>query len=211
MTGDVPGGVPGGVIVGVIVAGGLARRLGGGDKGLRTVGGAPVLGRIIGRLRPQVAALALNANGDPARFAGLGLDVVPDAVPDGVPDAPGPLAGILAGLDWARGQGAEWLVTAPGDTPFLPPDLAARLLAGRGGAMFACAGSAGRAHPVAALWPVSAHDELRAALLAGHRAIHRFTQGRVAQVEWDAHPVDPFFNVNTTEDLAEAERLAVLE
>ncbi len=195
------------MIAGVILAGGLARRMGGGDKGLRLVLNEPVLGRIIGRLRPQVGALALNANGDPARFATWGLPVLPDPVPDW----PGPLAGVLAGLGWARGLGADWVVTAPGDAPFLPRDLVARLVLGRGDAMFACAVSAGQDHPVAALWPVTAYDALKSALAAGQRAIHRFTAGRVAHVDWDTYPVDPFFNMNTADDMAEAERLARLE
>lgn len=194
------------LIAGCIIAGGLARRMGGGDKGLRRVGDMTILARVSARLRPQVAMLALNANGDPSRFAVYGLPVLPDPMQD----HPGPLAGILAGLTWAREMGAAWLVTAPGDAPFLPEDLVARLLAGRGQARFACALSAGQAHPVAALWPVSAEPDLRAALLSGQRAIHRFTAGHVAHVEWDTQPTDPFFNMNTPEDAAEAERLATL-
>ncbi len=190
--------------VGCILAGGLARRMGGGDKALQIVGGHTVLARVIGRLSPQVHALALNANGDPARFAAYGLPVLPDPVPD----HPGPLAGVLAGLIWARGQGAEWLVTAPGDAPFLPHDLKAKLLAGRGQARFACAASAGQAHPAAALWPVAAAEDLKDALQSGQRAIHRFTAGDVSEVDWDTKPLDPFFNMNTREDLAEAVRLA---
>ena len=193
-------------VLGCILAGGLARRMGGGDKGLLQVGGETVLARVIGRIRPQVAALALNANGDLTRFGGYGLPVLPDPVPD----HPGPLAGVLAGLVWAQEQGAAWLVTAPGDAPFLPRDLVARLCAGRGEARFACAASGGRAHPVAALWPVSAAAALRVALAEGRRAIHRFTEGQVAHVEWGTEPVDPFFNMNTPEDLAEAGRLAAL-
>ncbi len=199
--GIVPGSIPG-----LILAGGLARRMGGGDKALLTVGGRTVLDRLIARLRPQVSALAINANGDPARFSATGLPVLPDTLPD----FPGPLAGVLAGMAWAAAQGAAWLVTAPGDTPFLPDDLVARLQAGRGGMNFACAASGGRTHPVAALWPVSARAELLAALMAGQRKIDAFTRpDRTAVVPWDATGSDPFFNVNTPDDLVQADRLAV--
>ena len=191
--------------VGVILAGGLARRMGGGDKTMMVVGGRTVLDRLIDRLRPQVDALAINANGDPARFAATGLPILPDPVAD----HPGPLAGVLAGLLWAEAQGAAWLVTAPGDAPFLPADFVVRLHAGRGGAMFTCAASAGRTHPVAALWPVAVRAELLAALQGGQRKIDAFTRpDRTANVFWTTDPIDPFFNVNTPADVLEANRLA---
>ena len=193
--------------LGVILAGGLARRMGGGDKGLNHVGGERVLDRLVRRIAPQVAALIVNANGDPARFVDLGLPVVPDSLPD----RPGPLAGVVAGLDWAASHlpGVEWIVTVPGDCPFVPADLVARLHAGRGTADLACAASAGRTHPVVGLWPVSLRENLRRAVLKGERKIDAFT-GRhaVATVEWPLGAVDPFFNVNTTDDLQEANRLA---
>lgn len=187
----------------VILAGGLARRMGGGDKTLRLLGGHTVLARIVERLRPQVDVLALNANGDAARFAAYGLPVLPDEV-EGYP---GPLAGVLAGMAWARGLGLEWLVTAPADAPFLPDDFVAQLIAGRGDAPFACAASGGRTHPVAALWPVSAAPRLMAALTAGQRKIDAVTGPGVAAIAWPIIPFDPFFNVNTPEDLAVAATL----
>ncbi|MGI4942289.1 MAG: molybdenum cofactor guanylyltransferase MobA [Janthinobacterium lividum] len=193
--------------LGVILAGGLARRMGGGDKGLHLVGGERVLDRLIRRVSPQVAALAVNANDDPARFADLGLPVVPDTVPD----RPGPLAGVIAGLDWAAAHSsrAAWIVTLPGDCPFVPSDLVARLHEGRGTAELACAASGGWTHPVVALWPLSIRDALRAAVQDGMRKIDAFTAVyATAAVEWPATPVDPFFNVNTPSDLAEANRLA---
>ncbi len=194
--------------VGVILAGGLARRMGGGDKALRTVGGQAVLARLIARLAPQVARLVLNANEDPARFAAFGLPVAGDDLPD----RPGPLAGVLAGLDWAArfAPGVPWVVTAPGDAPFLPEDLVARLHAGRGGATLACAASGGRTHPVVALWPVALRHDLRRALLEeGLRKVGAYV-GRhgPAVVEWPVGGKDPFFNVNTPADLANADRLA---
>ena len=194
--------------VGVILAGGLARRMGGGDKALRRVGGRTVMARLIERMTPQVTRLVLNANDDPARFTEWGLPIVPDSLPD----HPGPLAGVLAGLDWTAATcGAEWLVSVPGDAPFLPADLVARLHQARAAAdaTFACAASGGWTHPVVGLWPVALRGELRAALLAGVRKIDAFTaRHRTATAEWPIEGADPFFNVNTPADLAAAERLA---
>ena len=207
--------MPEGVVpptLGAILAGGLARRLGGGDKALRSVGGRTVLVRLVERIRPQVTRLILNANDDPLRFAGLGLPVIADSLPG----HPGPLAGVLAALEWvfASEPGTEWVVTVPGDSPFLPRDLVARLHRERdhGGATFACAASGGRTHPVVALWPVSVRDELRHAVTVdGIRKIDVFTRRHpVVAVEWPAEPVDPFFNVNTPEDLVEANCLATV-
>jgi molybdopterin-guanine dinucleotide biosynthesis protein A len=198
--------------VGGILAGGLARRLGGGDKSLRTVGDRTVLAWLIDRLTPQVAHVILNANDDPGRFGTLGLPVVADSLPD----HPGPLAGVLAALDWSAesAPGIAWVVTVPGDAPFIPRDLVSRLHAGRqrSNATMACAASQDRAHPVIALWPVSVRDELRRAVSEhGIRRIDRFTQRYAcAVVGWPATPVDPFFNVNTPEDLAEANRAATM-
>jgi len=194
--------------LGAILAGGLARRLGGGDKALRQVGGRTVLARLVERMTPQVTRLVLNANDDPARFAAEGLPVVADSLPG----HPGPLAGVLAALDWAAANepATEWVVTVPGDSPFLPRDLVARLHAERGDATFACAASGGWTHPVVGLWPVSVRDELRRAVAVdGIRKIDAFT-GRHAcsTVEWPVRPVDPFLNVNTPEELVEANRLA---
>ncbi len=196
--------------LGAILAGGLARRLGGGDKGLRRVGGGTVLGRLIERMAPQVARLVLNANEDPARFDSFGLTVVPDSLPG----HPGPLAGVLAVLDWtaAAAPALEWVVTVPADAPFLPRDLVARLQAERrrAAAAIAYAASGGRTHPVVALWPVSTRTDLRRAVAdEGIRKIDAFTARYPGvAVEWPTQPVDPFFNVNTQEDLDEAERLA---
>jgi molybdopterin-guanine dinucleotide biosynthesis protein A len=196
--------------LGVILAGGLARRMGGGDKGFRTVGGVPILARVIERLAPQCAGLVINANGDPARFAAFGLPVVADSVPDFA----GPLAGVLAGLDWAAANRPEiaWILTAAADTPFLPDDLVVRLHAARieAGADLACAATGGQNHNVDALWPVFLRAALRQALVnEGLRRVDRFTaRYRLATAAWPTEPVDPFFNANTPEDLALAERLA---
>ena len=195
----------------VVLAGGLARRMGGGDKPLRPLAGRPLLDHVLDRIGPQVAATVLNANGDPARFAAYGLPVVPD----GLPDHPGPLAGVLAALDWAAARRPDlpWVLSAPGDCPFLPRDLAARLHAAReaaGGVPLACARSAesGRTHPPIGLWPVALREALREALLAGERKIDRWTARHgCAHADWPAEPLDPFFNANAPEDLAEAERM----
>jgi molybdopterin-guanine dinucleotide biosynthesis protein A len=190
--------------IGVILAGGRSTRMGGGDKCLRLLGGRPLLAHVIARAAPQVGRLLLNANGDPARFAAFGLDIVPDSLAG----HPGPLAGVLAGLDWARRQAPEAraVVTFPSDSPFLPRDLVARLTAS--GAPLARARSAGRAHPVAALWPVALADDLRRALAEGLRKIDLWTARHgAADVEWDAGPPDPIYNANAPDLLVEAERL----
>ncbi len=194
--------------VGVILAGGLARRMGGGDKPLKMLGGRPLLDHVIARLSPQVAMLLLNANGDTARFAPWGLAVVPD----GVADYPGPLAGVLAALDWVAQHrpAIPWVVSIPGDCPFIPADLVARLHRAREAAAvpLACARSDGQAHPPVALWGVSLRDELRAALLTGERKIDRWTARHgCAHADWPAAPYDPFFNANTPDDLSAAESM----
>ncbi|MFI5012506.1 MAG: molybdenum cofactor guanylyltransferase MobA [Hyphomicrobiales bacterium] len=198
--------------LGVLLAGGLARRMGGGDKPLRMVGGKPLLVHVIERLGAQCEALMLNANGEPDRFFVYGLPVVADSV-EGFA---GPLAGVLAGLDWAarHHKGVPWLVSVATDTPFLPGDLVARLHAARQaeGATLACAASGGRTHPVIGLWPVEMREELRRALVVERlRKIDLFTaRHKLAVAEWPAEPYDPFFNANAPEDLAEAERIARL-
>jgi molybdopterin-guanine dinucleotide biosynthesis protein A len=198
--------------IGVVLAGGLARRMGGGDKPMRRIGGRTILDHVIERLKPQCEGLLLNANGDPARFARFTLPVIPDTVED----YPGPLAGVLAGLDWtaANRPDAEWVVSVAGDCPFLPRDLVARLHEVREteDAQLAVASSGGRTHPVIGLWSVGLREELRHALVGeGLRKIDRWTaRYRLATVSWPTEPVDPFFNANTVDDLAEAERLASL-
>jgi molybdopterin-guanine dinucleotide biosynthesis protein A len=196
--------------LGLVLAGGLARRMGGGDKARIKIGGATILERVLGRLTSQCRGVIINANRDPARFADTGLAVVADSVPDFA----GPLAGILAGLDWAAANAPaiEWLASAPGDCPFLPRDLVTRLHAARvaGGTPLACAQSGEWRHPVVALWPVRLREDLRAALTKeGLRKIEIWT-GRhgVSLAEWPAAPFDPFFNVNTPDDAARAEDIA---
>jgi len=189
---------------GVVLAGGLARRMGGGDKPLRLLAGRPMLDHVLDRLRPQVAAMALSANGDAARFAPWGLPVLADKLPD----FPGPLAGILAGMEWVAAQGGEWLVSASGDSPLLPGDYVASLWAARraAGLPLACAESGGQVHPPCGLWDVALRHDLRAALLAGERKISRWTARHgIAHASWPATPFDPFFNANTVADLAAAE------
>lgn len=195
--------------LGLVLAGGLARRMGGGDKALLAIGGETILDRVLARLKPQCTGVILNANGDPARFARFGLPVVADDIPDFA----GPLAGILAGLEWAAANAsAEWVVSVPGDCPFVPRDLAARLHAARvkEDKPLACAKSGDWRHPVAGLWPVALRADLRRALIdEGLHKIEVWTARHgVALAEWSEKPVDPFFNVNRPEDLAEAERIA---
>ena len=200
-------------IPGVLLAGGLARRMGGGDKPMRTIGGRTILERVIARLAPQCGGLILNANGDPSRFAAFGLPVVAD----GVPGFPGPLAGILAGLDWAAEHrpDANWMLSTAADCPFLPRDLVARLSEAlvEENAQLAVAASDGQSHPVIGLWSVPLRDELRHALTVEDvRKIDRWTaRYPLATVTWPTTPLDPFFNANTVEDIAAAERLAALD
>jgi molybdopterin-guanine dinucleotide biosynthesis protein A len=197
-------------IIGLILAGGVARRMGGGDKALLKIGGVTILDRVLDRLLPQCRAIIVNANGDPARFAGTGLPVVAD----NVPGFAGPLAGILAGLDWAAAYAPDvtWIASVPGDCPFLPHNLVARLQEARLAARLplACAKSGDWRHPVVGLWPVALRQDLRRALVEENlRKIEVWTASHgVAIAEWPAAPVDPFFNVNTPEDAAIAARIA---
>jgi molybdopterin-guanine dinucleotide biosynthesis protein A len=175
--------------------------MGGGDKGLLPLGGSTVLGHALGRLRPQAGPLALNANGDPARFAALGLPVLPDSVAG----RPGPLAGVLAAMDWAAGMGAERVLTAAADTPFLPADLVARLSERPGIVLAATPGPL--RHPTFGLWPVALREDLRAALARGVRKVVAWTD-RHGAAEALFPDEAAFFNVNTPEDLARAREMA---
>ena len=196
--------------LGLVLAGGLARRMGGGDKALLRIGNATILDRVLERLAPQCRRIILNANGDPSRFAFTGLPVVADDVPGFA----GPLAGVLAGLDWAAANLPDIALVAsvPGDCPFLPRDLVARLEAARAAdkTPLACARSGEWRHPVVGLWPVALRADLRHALTEeGLHKIEVWTARHgVAIADWPNEPVDPFFNVNTPEDAAEAGRLA---
>jgi molybdopterin-guanine dinucleotide biosynthesis protein A len=200
-------------IPGVLLAGGLARRMGGGDKPMRTILGRTILERVIARLGSQCDGLILNANGEPARFASFGLPVVADSVAD----FPGPLAGILAALDWMATNRPEvkTVLSAAADCPFLPRDLVARLEAAREaqGAELAVAASGEQTHPVIGLWSVRLRDELRHALVKEDvRKIDRWTaRYKLATVTWSTQPLDPFFNANTVDDIEEAQRLAALD
>jgi molybdopterin-guanine dinucleotide biosynthesis protein A len=195
---------------GILLAGGRASRMGGGDKGLRRIGGATILARVIATMAKQCVGLVLNANGDPARFAAYGLPVIADSLAG----FQGPLAGVLAGLDWVAANRPDlaFAVSAPTDTPFLPSDLVARLQAARfeKDADIACARSASGAHPVIALWPVAIRGALRHALVDEDlRKVGLFTQRhRLAYADWAAAPFDPFFNANEPADLAIAEAIA---
>ena len=187
---------------GLVLAGGLARRMGGGDKARIELGGVTILDRVLATLSAQTAGIVINANGDPERFADTGVTVVPD----NVEGHPGPLAGVLAGLDWlaAQNNGVEWMLSVPGDCPFLPDDLAERLHAARrkmgAGVPLACARSGEWRHPVVGLWPLALREDLR--------KIEVWTARHgIAIADWPAEPIDPFFNVNTPEDAARAAQI----
>ncbi|TWB82501.1 molybdenum cofactor guanylyltransferase [Nitrospirillum amazonense] len=192
-------------ILGLILAGGLARRFGGDevhavDKARLILAGRPLLAHVRGRLAPQVSALALNANGDPDRYRDQGLPILADTVPG----YPGPLAGVLAGLEYARTQGGHThVLSVPADCPFLPQDLAARLAGAAAPGGVACATSGGQRHPVVALWPVDLADRLRQALVEEDvRKVGVFLAGQpLALVDFAVEAIDPFFNINTPDDL----------
>tara|TARA_B100000676_G_C18088729_1_gene857492 strand:- start:3878 stop:4498 length:621 start_codon:yes stop_codon:yes gene_type:complete len=201
-------------VVAILLAGGLARRMGGGDKCLRQVAGQSLLSHVINRITPQVEHVVLNANGDPTRFSDYGLPVLADIV-EGYA---GPLAGILTGLNWASDHvpECEWIVSVPTDAPFLPADYVSRMMGAiEGGrqAELACAVSNGRTHPVAGLWPLRLMKELRTALIDEDiRKIDRWTACyKVVEVEFSSEPIDPFFNANRPEDLEEAEAFLALQ
>lgn len=191
---------------GVILAGGTASRMGGGDKSLIQVGNRSILDHVIARLSPQVTQCALNANGDPARFAGFELPILPDSIPD----YPGPLAGVLAGLDWAAAMNATSIVTVAADTPFFPTDLVHRLgqAAGPSGLCLAASVSTTgqrQVHPTFALWPVSLRDKLRADLMNGAGKMMTWaTDHDASYADFPCTAFDPFFNINTPEQMEEA-------
>lgn len=195
--------------VGVVLAGGLARRMAGADKPLLPIGGRTLLSRVVDRLGPQCDAIILNGNGPSDRFAATPLPIVPDPIPD----LPGPLAGVLAAMEWAAAfrSAIRWVVSAPCDTPFLPHDLVLRLHEARAasGQPVACATSGNRIHHAVALWPTDLRQELHEALTQrGAQSIRGWANSHgVAHADWPSEPLDPFFNVNTLEDLAEAEAM----
>lgn len=191
----------------VILAGGKASRLGGGDKGLLSLGNGTVLDHVIARLAPQCGPIALNANGDPTRFKGLKLPVLPDSEAE----QPGPLAGILAAMDWAASLGAPMVVTVAADTPFFPRDLVARFEQHEGGviASSGIAGEPASLHPVFGLWPTAWREDLRRDLRAGERKVRYWARQHGVVEEVFLHGgADPFFNINTPEDLRQARALA---
>ena len=197
---------------GLVLAGGQARRMGGGDKAKIEIGGVSILDRVLATLSAQCVGIVINANGDPERFADTGLTVIAD----NVPGFAGPLAGVLAGLDWLAEQdnGIEWLMSVPGDCPFLPDDLVERLHTARrkmgASVPLACARSGEWRHPVVGLWPLALRGDLRTALTEeGLRKIEVWTARHgIAVADWPDQPIDPFFNVNTPDDAKRAQQLA---
>ncbi|WP_085904280.1 molybdenum cofactor guanylyltransferase MobA [Kiloniella majae] len=201
-------------VAGVILAGGLARRMGGGDKGLKSLAGESLLARIIQRIRPQVGPLVLNANGDSQRFKVFSLPVAADVVDDN----PGPLAGVLTGMEWvaAYSPNVKWMVSVPCDAPFIPMDLVDRLIskATKQGVPLACAMSQGRTHPVVGLWSVALRNDLRQAIMQEEmRKVDRWTERHgICHVSFDDvvignETIDPFYNANKPDDLVRVESL----
>ncbi|MBX3566967.1 MAG: molybdenum cofactor guanylyltransferase MobA [Rhizobiaceae bacterium] len=202
---------PSTLAAGVILCGGRSSRMGGGDKTLLRLGDATLLDHIVARLRTQLTHLAVNANGDPQRFAAFGLPVLADTRGGFA----GPLAGVLAALDWAATLGCGHVLTVPGDAPFIPATLVARLAEGADADhVVAVAASAGRRHPVAALWPVAMAGDLAAFLddqpsrrVNDFLALHPVREVAFDPVRVGAAEIDPFFNINSSDDLAEARRM----
>jgi molybdopterin-guanine dinucleotide biosynthesis protein A len=198
-------------IIGVVLAGGQSTRMGGGDKCLKSLRGKPLLAHLLARLAPQVSGVVINANGDPSRFQAFSLPVIADSSAG----FQGPLAGIEAGLAWAAANSPEaaWVVTVPGDTPFIPEDLVARLAEAVREAPMAVASSDAGLHPVVGLWPVTMAGALAKALAAGERKATNWVTARgAAKVFFDAIEIgdaqaDPFFNINRPDDLKTAETL----
>ncbi|MEE1658051.1 molybdenum cofactor guanylyltransferase MobA [Microvirga sp. CF3062] len=199
--------------LGVILAGGLSRRMGGNDKALLLLTGRTLLEHATERLAAQCASVIVSANGDPSRFRGMLFPVIPDPIPD----HPGPLAGILAALEWSAAHRPDiaWIVSVPADTPFVPRDLVLRLheACSETRKSMAYAASGSQAHFAVGLWPVSLRHDLRQALVnQGVRSIRDWiSRHDHAEASWPAEPVEPFFNINTPEDLKYAETLAQQE
>ena len=194
-------------VPGVILAGGKASRMGGGDKGLLSLAGQSLLDHVIARLAPQCSELALNANGNPARFQRFRRPVLAD----GIADQPGPLAGVLAAMDWAAALGADRVVTVAADTPFFPRDLVARL-AEPGGLTLAASQAPCETpvlQPIFGMWPVALRDDLANALERGDRKVRLWADAHgCTQVIFPHGGADPFFNINTPQDLRQARALA---
>ena len=202
-------------VVGILLAGGRSSRMGGGDKCLRLLGGKPILARIIERLKPQISDIVINANGDVSRFVSFGLPVVPDSVAGFA----GPLAGIHAGLEWVKANRPDSRhgVTVATDTPFLPLDLVQRFLAEQAQhPSLVVARSEEGTHPVIGLWPVALAGDIEQSLQQGMRKVGGWTEQHGAvevsfpPVEIGGRSIDPFFNINRPEDLAEAEALVTV-
>lgn len=196
---------------GVILAGGLSRRMGGIEKSLLQLSGKPLIEHIRDRLAPQVGAMVISANGDPARFSRLGLPVISDTIPGNA----GPLAGILAAMAWSRENHPETthVLSVAADTPFFPLDLRERLANDAAPGRIAVAASGGRTHPVFALWPVGLERDLAAWLVAGNRKVmgfvlcHSWRAVDFPDRETRTGQIDPFYNINTPENLARAAQL----
>ncbi len=197
-------------VVGIILAGGLARRMGGGDKCLLPLAGKTLLQRTIDRASPQVNQLLLNANGNSLRFARTRLPVIPDVFANNM----GPLAGIHAGLSWMQTNApkAEWLVSFASDTPFFPENLTETLLNAAESSRLVSATSKQKLHPVFALWHISLKPEIEAVLQTGEapRLLDWMKAQGALEVDFPADAYDPFFNINTPQDLYAAEPIAAL-
>lgn len=197
-------------ITGVILAGGLSRRMGGGIKSLKRLGASSILEQVISRANPQVEQLLLNVNHEASMFLHLGLPLIKDSLPGYL----GPLAGVLAAMEWLNQDEhkhhGQWLASFPADSPFFPHDLVEKLYlaATEKGADIACASYQGRSNQLFALWSVDLEADLRHELNSGQRKVRDFqSRYRCVHVSFDAPGPDPFFNINTPEELHTARQL----
>ena len=198
-------------IPGIILAGGLSRRMGGGDKGLLMLGETSIIERVIDKILPQVGSLAININGDSSRFPDYKLPIIPDSIKGYL----GPLSGILAGMEWAFKNGNRYIATVAADTPFLPDDLIKRLHAMVKSKNLNIGIAASRIltvddvfiHPTIGIWEVALKDDLRDALANDTRKIMFWAKKfKLDYYYFDTSDKlsDPFFNINTPDDLEEA-------
>lgn len=189
--------------IGVVLAGGRSSRMGQQDKAFCQLGQQCLIETVIGRVMPQVDELIINTNSEQPAYRALGLPIIKDCADGQL----GPLVGILSAMEWIAAQRPQchWLASFSVDTPFVPLDTVDKLFPAieREQTLLASVRSEQRTHPVIGLWSLQLRGDLREQLLHHQmRKVDRWTARHgVAIVDFDAEPVDPFFNVNTPDEL----------